>query len=225
MVGGAKKRKATVTTPRSDVLARIRGALDVNGRADSAAEYAAISRTYLRARRFDAETRRNLFVSRLEDYNCGVFLADRLSGRATVTGILSTRGRQRLLAPPGFPADYLPVELPVTRDHALSHAEIESFDGVLTACTVAIAFSGSIVLTHSDAEGRRALTLLPDYHLCVVPEERIVDSLPEALEALGDHTPSLITTISGPSATADIEMTRIRGVHGPRTLDVLIVTG
>ena len=214
-----------MSAAREEILTRIRGALDVKGRADAAAEYAAMSRTYLRTSRFDPQTRRRLFASRLEDYNCGVFLVARPSVAATIRDILSTRGKRRLLAPVGFPADYLPGNEEVMQDTGLSHAELESFDGVLTTCTVAIAVSGSIVLTHSDAEGRRALTLLPDYHLCVVPEERIVDSLPEALAALGDRTPSLITTISGPSATADIEMTRSRGVHGPRTLDVVIVTG
>ena len=142
----------------------------------------------------------------------------------TIAGILTTRGRPRLVAPRGFPADYLPAALAVSRDDQFLPVEIESFDGVLTSCAVAIAFTGSIVLTHTAAEGRRALTLLPDYHLCVVPEERIVDSLPEAVTLIRDARPSLITTISGPSATADIEMTRIRGVHGPRTLDVVIIT-
>ena len=96
-------------------------------------------------------------------------------------------------------------------------------DGALTTCTLAIAWTGTIVLHHSLSEGRRALTLVPDYHLCIVETEHIVDKVPEAVRRLRALEPSLVTTISGPSATADIEMTRIKGVHGPRTLDVIVV--
>jgi L-lactate dehydrogenase complex protein LldG len=93
----------------------------------------------------------------------------------------------------------------------------------VTGCTVAIARTGSIVLCHDGHEGRRALTLIPDYHLCIVGADQIVETVPEGLRHPRVAGASLVTTISGPSATADIEMTRIKGVHGPRTLDVVIV--
>lgn len=105
----------------------------------------------------------------------------------------------------------------------MSLARIESFDGVLTAATVAVAESGSIVLQHGAAEGRRALTLLPDYHLCVLFEHQLVETLAECFERLKGSATRPTTFISGPSATADIEMTRIKGVHGPRFLDVILV--
>jgi len=87
---------------------------------------------------------------------------------------------------------------------------------------VAVALSGTIILRHSFAQGRRALTLIPDYHLCIVEASQIVETVAEGIRAL-DNPTEPITTISGPSATADIEMTRIKGVHGPRTLDVILV--
>ena len=107
----------------------------------------------------------------------------------------------------------------------LSHEQISETDGVLTGCAVAIAETGVIVLDGDAAQGRRALTLLPDYHLCVVARERIVEVVPEAVDAL--HAAATagrpMTWIAGPSATSDIEFNRVEGVHGPRTLDVLVV--
>ena len=105
----------------------------------------------------------------------------------------------------------------------LSAAELDRMDGVLTGCTVAVAETGSIVLQSGPWQGSRALTLVPDYHLCVVFAEQVVETVPESFARL-EATQSLPTTFfSGPSATADIEMTRIKGVHGPRFLDVLLV--
>ena len=94
-------------------------------------------------------------------------------------------------------------------------------DGAITTCTVAIAETGTIVLTHGPGEGRRALSLIPDYHLVVVNEDQILAGVPDAISALDATQP--MTWISGSSATSDIEMSRVEGVHGPRTLEVIIV--
>jgi L-lactate dehydrogenase complex protein LldG len=125
--------------------------------------------------------------------------------------------------PLDLPREWLPETVEAVVDAGLTNADLDRSEGVLTACSVAIASTGTIVLRHGPAEGRRALTLLPDYHLCVVFREQIVQTVPEAIRRIGELKPALVTTISGPSATADIEMTRVRGVHGPRTLDVVIV--
>jgi L-lactate dehydrogenase complex protein LldG len=114
------------------------------------------------------------------------------------------------------------------RDPGLTNDQLEQSDGVLTACALGIAQTGTVVLDCGPGQGRRALTLLPDYHLCVIREGQIVGLVPEAVNLLRDSaaTPGRpITFISGPSATSDIELTRVEGVHGPRTLEVVVVTG
>jgi L-lactate dehydrogenase complex protein LldG len=125
--------------------------------------------------------------------------------------------------PDGLAGDQLPGGIEWVRDEALSHRQLDAVEGVMTGCTVAIALTGTIVLCHSAREGRRALTLVPDYHLCLVEAEQVVETVSEALRRLDRLNPALVTTISGPSATADIEMTRVKGVHGPRTVDVVLV--
>jgi L-lactate dehydrogenase complex protein LldG len=129
------------------------------------------------------------------------------------------------MIPAELSRDLLPAGVAFVSDTGMSAIELDAAEGVLTGCTVAIAQTGTIILRHASAEGRRALTLVPDYHLCVVEADQIVETAPEAFRRLAALNPRVLTTISGPSATADIEMTRIKGVHGPRTLDVILVTG
>jgi L-lactate dehydrogenase complex protein LldG len=100
---------------------------------------------------------------------------------------------------------------------------LDAFDGVMTGSAVAVAETGTVVLQNVAAQGRRAVTLVPDYHLCLVRVEDVVETVPEAMERLRETAELATTFISGPSATADIEMTRIKGVHGPRYLDVLLI--
>jgi L-lactate dehydrogenase complex protein LldG len=207
---------------RSMILGRIRDALGER-RSAAHADHASIARTYRQAADLDPAARTALFVDRLEHYQVGAYRATRSTLPAIVGQTLALRSRTSLLVPSGVPRDWLPSGLRVIADDGLGHAELDRIEGVLTGCSVAIAATGTIVLRHVAAEGRRALTLVPDYHLCVVMEDQIVQTVPEAIRVIESLGPSLVTTISGPSATADIEMTRIRGVHGPRTLDVVIV--
>jgi L-lactate dehydrogenase complex protein LldG len=128
------------------------------------------------------------------------------------------------LVPPGLPAAWRPDG--VAADDGWSPAQLNAADGAMTGCLLAIAESGTIMLDGGALSGRRALTLLPDYHLCVVAAEQIVGLLPEAMAALAKAVAAgPITFFSGPSATADIELDRVQGVHGPRSLDVILVGG
>jgi L-lactate dehydrogenase complex protein LldG len=171
----------------------------------------------------DAESRISLFADRLHDYDAAVFRCAPGEIAQAVAQALNQRGKTRLLVPEGFPKSWLPRKpFEFVTEQSFRYDELDRCEGVITGCAVAIAMSGTIILKHSNANGRRALSLIPDYHLCVIDSGQIVETVPEGLRALGSATTMPITTISGPSATADIEMTRIKGVHGPRTLDVIL---
>jgi L-lactate dehydrogenase complex protein LldG len=139
-----------------------------------------------------------------------------------VCTILADRGVRRIVAPAGIPDNWIDQLEPLRDEPALDAQTLDAVDGVITTCTVAIAQSGTIVLDGGPGMGRRILSLVPDYHLCVVRLDQLVGSLPEAIEKLDPTRP--LTFISGPSATVDIEMVRVRGVHGPRRLEVILVT-
>jgi L-lactate dehydrogenase complex protein LldG len=168
------------------------------------------------------------FAKSVAEYEATVrrVTSDELSGAIEVA--LARRGVKRLVIPPYLPEEWIPEGIETLRDAArprLTNEELDTSDGVLTGCALGIAQTGTIVLDSRRAQGRRALTLLPDYHLCVVREDQIVGLVPEAfakLEAAVKSEGRAITFISGPSATSDIELDRVEGVHGPRTLEVLI---
>jgi L-lactate dehydrogenase complex protein LldG len=158
------------------------------------------------------------FLVRLAHYDATTHVVDPADVDATIKAALE--GRKRIIVPDAWTTA---LEDPVADDPPLTHEQLDAADGVLTTCALAIAQTGTIVLDGGPGMGRRALTLLPDYHLCVVRHEQIVTSVPEAIATLQDHPTRPITFISGPSATVDIEMTRVRGVHGPRNLEVIVV--
>ena len=169
------------------------------------------------------------FAERTAEYKATVHRVreDELPG--AIADACRKRGVRRLVVPPGLPEAWVPEGVETLRDAArprLAKEELDESDGVLTGCALGIAQTGTIVLDAGEGQGRRAMTLLPDYHLCVVREEQIVGLVPEAFAKLRDTVVEegrAITFISGPSATSDIELNRVEGVHGPRTLEVLIV--
>jgi len=207
---------------RDEILANIRRATG-GASASREADYASIQRDYHARGQMDATDRVHLFMDRLHDYDAFVHRCSDSEISAAVEQALNARDKRSLLIPPSLPSQWLPGGFEFIPDHGLSFDQIDRSEGVLTGCAVAIAVTGTIVLQHAADQARRALTLIPDYHLCVVFENQIVETVPAGIHIMVDFAGSPITTISGPSATADIEMTRIKGVHGPRTLEVIIV--
>jgi L-lactate dehydrogenase complex protein LldG len=200
---------------RDRILARVRSALSDVPRAESPDDVP-VPREYDRTRSgMDVV---ELLVDRLVDYKAEVREVSDVT--AAVAEALTRREARRLAVPQGIPPEWLGEAEAVRDDPPLAPAELNGLDGVLTGCAVAIAETGTIILDAGPDQGRRALTLVPDYHLCVVRRDQIVRTVPEALERLDPSRP--LTWISGPSATSDIELNRVEGVHGPRTLEVLI---
>ena len=164
-----------------------------------------------------------LLEHRLRDYGADVARCPATEVVDTLSRMLQQRVMRSMALPDGFPSEWLPTGVELLHADTMSSRELDRCDGVLTGVTVAIAETGTLVLQAIAGQGRRAATLVPDYHLCVVRVIDVVETVPEAFLRL-ESTKTLPTTfVSGPSATADIEMTRIKGVHGPRFLDVLLV--
>jgi L-lactate dehydrogenase complex protein LldG len=167
------------------------------------------------------------FAERVAEYKATVHRVGEADLPAAIAEALERQGVRKLVVPSGVPEGWVPEGVEALRDEArLTNEELDGADGVLTGCALGIAQTGTIVLDAGEGQGRRALTLLPDYHLCVVREEQVVGLVPEAFAALESTVKGegrAITFISGPSATSDIELNRVEGVHGPQTLEVLIV--
>jgi len=208
-------------TAREEILQRIRTALPPDPPPIS------IPRSYHHAGTLSAEARIEFLIDRLVDYDTEVLHAASESEiPQAIAKALTGAGEQRALAPAAFPLAWLPVGFDIVVDNApaepLAHPEIEGIPAVITTSEAAVAATGTIFLVHNGAQGRRVLTLLPDHHICVLRHDQVYELLPEALAAIAPQAAQAITTISGPSATSDIEMTRIRGVHGPRRLTVIL---
>ena len=208
---------------RAEILRRIRAAKGGVSSAETArARWDGIDRSYKRKGTRRVEEVVKLLEDRLRDYDAHVMRVDEAEVSAAVAKMMGERGVRRVVVPRGLEATWLPVGFEFVVDDGLTPAELDGVDGVMTGATLAIAETGTVVLQNRAGQGRRVVTLVPDYHLCVVRVKDVVETVPEAFGRL-EATAELATTfVSGPSATADIEMTRIKGVHGPRFLDVIL---
>ncbi|HZO96458.1 MAG TPA: LUD domain-containing protein [Gaiellaceae bacterium] len=208
-----------MSAARDEVLARVRLALA------GAPAPAPPPRAYRREGARTAAERVALFCERAGEYRAEVRRVPAGGVAEAVAEACRERGARRLGVPPGLPPSWRPPRLELVEDDGLGARELDALDGVVTGCTVAIAETGTIALAGGPREGRRALTLVPDLHVCVVEERQVVELVPEATALLGalvarERRP--VTLVSGPSATSDIELSRVEGVHGPRGLVVLV---
>jgi L-lactate dehydrogenase complex protein LldG len=221
MVGQERERGVT---GRAEVLRRIRLALSIapaDDAVDRPAEYRWHGDVTGEAAVLD------LLASRLTDYRALVRLATPETLADEVSAALSGRGARTVVVPPGLGVP-LPSFVTVTVDDGpagdmLSAADLDTFDAVVTRAAVGIAETGTIVLDGAPDQGRRAISLVPDYHLCILSSDQVVHLVPEAVARLAGSAGRPLTWISGPSATSDIELERVEGVHGPRTLEVILV--
>lgn len=212
---------------REEVLARIAAAHRIAPPPEL--RYEDISREYRTTSDSETAQLTELLIDRLVDYRALVRQCSADDLAAEIADALADRGAHTVVVPSGLDSLWTAgFSGSVLTDGLLAHyqrtvSELDSLGGVITGCAVAIAETGTLILDGSPGQGRRVLTLIPDYHLCVVFADQIVADVPQALQRLEATRP--LTMISGPSATSDIELNRVEGVHGPRTLEVIIVTG
>jgi L-lactate dehydrogenase complex protein LldG len=204
---------------KAEILGRIRAATANASPPDT-------SEDYRRAWKTTGKTRLARLTKRLEDYGVTVLQAESEAEIAELAERqLAARRIGSLLIPADLPPDWRPGRPEPVEDKGEGPHRLDRFAGVMTGCALAIAETGTIVLDAGAAQGRRAITLVPDYYLCVVLASQVVGIVPEAIAQLAEAAKAgrPITFISGPSATADIELDRVAGVHGPRRLDVILV--
>lgn len=209
---------------RDEILRRVRAALrDVP--AAERPDDVVVPREYRRADDEPRDAIVDRFTDRVREYKATVWRVEAAKLPRAIGQACRGRKVRSLVVPPDIPEEWLPRRIELLHDERLSYEALDGAGGVLTGCALAIAETGTIVLDGGPRQGRRAITLIPDYHLCVVFERQIVGIVPEAIAALADAARAgrPITFISGPSATSDIELRRVEGVHGPRTLEVLVV--
>jgi L-lactate dehydrogenase complex protein LldG len=208
-----------VSAARAAILDRIRSANSATDPGVCREEYETIARTYQQSATMDRAAILKTFAERLREYDARVHSATSVTVGTTIGEVFGTRGqRSVVVVAKGFPQQWIPDSLSWKPEADADIEVLNNTEGAIVTCEIAIAHTGTIVL-----RGSRKMTLLPDRLLCVVGEDQVVETVPEAIAHLQPFAADPLTFISGPSATADIEMTRIRGVHGPRFLEVVLV--
>ena len=211
---------------RDEILRRVRGALADVPAAETPADVV-VARDYRRARALSGSALVERLDERVADYAAQVRRVTAPELADAVSAACAGMGLRRVVVPPGLPEAWRPRGMELIEDDGLSASALDAVDGAVTGCSVAIAETGTLVLDGSPICGRRLLTLVPDNHICIVLAGQIVEIVPEAIAAVAPAVRERrrpITLVSGPSASSDIELSRVEGVHGPRHLLVLIAT-
>ncbi len=198
---------------RDVILGRLRAAL-----AGAPPPAVTVPRDYLRDAELPPDRLLDLLTERLTDYRAEVHHCRDAEVAATVATVLAGRP---VIVPAGLPPHWLPSTAAVVPSDGLDARQLAAVEAVVTGATVAVAETGTVVIDGSAGQGPRLFSLLPDLHICVVRPEQVVGTVPEALARLDPRRP--LTWISGPSATSDIELNRVEGVHGPRNLHVILL--
>ncbi|HET8980743.1 MAG TPA: LUD domain-containing protein [Solirubrobacteraceae bacterium] len=209
---------------REVILGRIRGALADVPPAERP-EDVPVAREYARHGDLSGEALVERFAERVRDYNAEVRRVASDGVAAAVAEACAGWGLTRVAVPTGWPARWRPADVELIGDAGLTAHALDDINAAVTGCAVAIAETGTLILDGQAASGRRVLTLVPDHHICIVTADQIAGTVPEAVAALGPavrEQRAPITFISGPSASSDIELSRVEGVHGPRHLLVVI---
>lgn len=213
-----------MTSARDEVLGRIRSALsDVP--AGERPDDVPVARDYRRRGELTGEALVERFADRVRDYDAEVVRVSVSEVADAVAAACAGQGLDHVVVPPGLPAEWRPAGIEVVQDDGLAVRRIDEINAAVTGCALAIAETGTLVLDGRGRSGRRVITLVPDHHVCVVTVDQIHDLVPEAMAALAPAVREAavpVTLVSGPSASSDIELARVEGVHGPRHLTVLI---
>lgn len=228
MSAAAKRPVRTAgMSAKEEILARVRSALEVPRR-DPVTRAEDVPRAYQRAddkqeTATDPGKIRDVLVSRLEDYTATVHRTTHTDLAETVRAAIGDA--TRVIVPSGVPEGWLAaLDAEIVTDDGTAHPrELDRFDAVLTGCHTAIAMTGTVVLRSDDVGGRRAITLIPDHHIIVIDSKQVVLGVPKAIARMNEDPGAAWTMISGPSATSDIELDRVEGVHGPRRLDIVLI--
>jgi L-lactate dehydrogenase complex protein LldG len=213
-----------MSAAREEILRRIRGALGDVPAAETADDVV-VTRDYRSVDERPREELITLLCERIGDYNAEVRRVAATEVAEAVRAACADAGIARLAVAPGVPAEWRPGGIEIVEDHGLDAAELDELNAAFTGCAGAIAETGTLVLDGQALSGRRLLTLVPDHHVCVVTADQVVGQVPEAIAAVRPAVVEAnvpVTLVSGASATSDIELSRVEGVHGPRHLLVLI---